>query len=68
VIVIDGGYGTLSEIAIALNLNKLVFGLKTWDIEGVVKCETPADAVLRAVRACHPSPLYRTRQAGAGTP
>ena len=51
VIAIGGGYGTLSEIAIALKLNKPVFGLKTWDIDGVVKCESPEDAVLRAVRA-----------------
>jgi len=46
-----GKYGTLSEIAIALKLKKPVFGLKTWDIEGVVKCATPEDAVLMAVRA-----------------
>jgi uncharacterized protein (TIGR00725 family) len=50
VIAIGGGYGTLSEIAIALKLNKPVFGLKTWDIEGVVKCESPEDAVIRGVR------------------
>ena len=64
VIAIGGGYGTLSEIAIALKLNKPVFGLKTWDIDGVVICENPDDAVLRAARAAHPSPLYHTRQAG----
>ena len=51
VIAVGGKYGTLSEIAIALKLKKPVFGLKTWDIEGVVKCATPEDAVLMAVRA-----------------
>lgn len=30
-----GGYGTLSEIALANKLGKKVFGLKSWDIEGV---------------------------------
>jgi len=50
VIAIGGGYGTLSEIAIALKLNKPVFGLKTWDIDGVVSCENPEEAVIRAVR------------------
>jgi len=55
VIAVGGKYGTLSEIAIALKLKKPVFGLKTWDIEGVVKCATPEDAVLRAVRAARRS-------------
>ena len=32
-----GGYGTLSEIALANKLGKKVFGLKSWDIEGVDK-------------------------------
>ena len=31
-----GGYGTLSEIALASKLGKKVFGLKTWDVEGVI--------------------------------
>jgi uncharacterized protein (TIGR00725 family) len=37
VIAIDGEYGTLSEIALAKVINKQVFGIKTWDIEGVIK-------------------------------
>ncbi len=32
VLAIDGSYGTLSEIAFALQLGKPVIGLKTWDI------------------------------------
>ncbi len=37
VIAIDGEYGTLSEIAIALQSNKPVLGIGTWDIKGVRK-------------------------------
>jgi len=55
VIAIGGSHGTLSEIAIALKMKKPVFGIKTWDIDGVVPCATPEDAVLMAVRAGHPS-------------
>ncbi|MFA5416597.1 MAG: TIGR00725 family protein [Methanoregula sp.] len=60
VIAIGGGYGTLSEIAIALKLNKPVFGLKTWDIKGVASCENPEEAVIRAVRIA--SELERSKQ------
>lgn len=31
-----GGYGTLSEIALANKLGKKVFGLKSWSVEGVI--------------------------------
>ena len=34
-IAIGGKYGTLSEIAYALSLDKKVVGYKTWNIEGV---------------------------------
>jgi len=37
VIAIDGEYGTLSEIALAKVIDKPVFGIKSWDIEGVIK-------------------------------
>ncbi|MDT8357847.1 MAG: TIGR00725 family protein [Methanomicrobiaceae archaeon] len=56
VIAVGGGYGTLSEIAIALKMNKPVFGLATWEIEGVIRCSTPEEAVLMAVRAARLSP------------
>ena len=49
VIAIGGKYGTLSEIAIALKAGRPVYGLDTWDIEGVIPCSSPADAVIRAV-------------------
>lgn len=34
-IAVGGGHGTLSEIAIALKLGKPVFGIDSWNIEGV---------------------------------
>jgi uncharacterized protein (TIGR00725 family) len=55
VVAIGGGYGTLSEIAIALKAGKNVFGYGTWEIEGVVKCMTPGEAVLRAIDAARRS-------------
>ncbi|WAC04820.1 MAG: TIGR00725 family protein [Methanoregula sp.] len=68
VIAVGGKYGTLSEIAIALKLNKPVFGYKTWDIEGVVRCATPKEAVVMALSAARRSPLYRSPPAGEGSP
>ena len=53
-IVIGGGYGTLSELALALRLGRPVAGLRTWDIRrpgeehrdpGVHVVETAAQAV-----------------------
>jgi uncharacterized protein (TIGR00725 family) len=51
VIAVGGGYGTLSEIAVALKTNKPVFGFRTWKIDGVMACATPEEAVILAVRA-----------------
>jgi hypothetical protein len=48
IIALPGEYGTLSEIAFALNINKPVIGLDTWDIPGVVKVKTPEEAIERA--------------------
>jgi uncharacterized protein (TIGR00725 family) len=45
VIAVGGKYGTLSEIALAKAIDRPVFGLKTWDIEGVIKISTPRDAI-----------------------
>jgi uncharacterized protein (TIGR00725 family) len=50
-IAISGRYGTLSEIAFALQSGKPVYGLGTWDIEGVVKCDSPDEAVRQALAA-----------------
>ena len=67
VIAIGGSHGTLSEIAVALKAGIPVFGLKTWDIRGVVACSTPEEAVLKAVRAARQSLSSRTRRAGQGS-
>ncbi len=37
VVAIDGSYGTLSEISYAKIMNKKVFSLSSWDIDGVKK-------------------------------
>lgn len=42
-VALPGKYGTLSEIAFALNAKKPVYGLKTWDIAGVIKLSSPED-------------------------
>lgn len=49
VIAVGGGYGTLSEIALALKASKPVVGLSTWDIPGVVRAAEPAEAVRAAL-------------------
>ena len=55
VVAIGGGYGTLSEIASALKLGKQVFGFRTWEIKGVIACESSVEAVIKAIDACCPS-------------
>ena len=49
VIAISGRYGTLSEIGFALQSGKPVFGLGTWDIDGVTACATAREAVTKAL-------------------
>jgi len=57
VVAVGGKYGTLSEIAIALKSGRLVFGINSWDIEGVIPCSSPEEAVSRAV---HDAALHGT--------
>lgn len=46
VLAINGKYGTLSEIAFALQLNKPVVGLRTWDVSGdIIKAANIEQAV-----------------------
>lgn len=45
VIAIGGEYGTLSEIAFALQMGKPVVGIETWDIKGVIPADDAEDAV-----------------------
>ena len=49
VIAIGGGWGTLSEIALARRLGRSVFALDTWDVKGIEIVQTPAEAVERAL-------------------
>jgi len=45
-VAVSGGYGTLSEIALALKADKPVIGLQTWkDIPGVRYAGNPMEAV-----------------------
>jgi uncharacterized protein (TIGR00725 family) len=50
VIAVGGGYGTLSEIALALKAGKRVVGLETWDIDGVEAVDSPVAAVEAVLR------------------
>jgi uncharacterized protein (TIGR00725 family) len=49
VVAIGGGYGTLSEIALALRAGKPVIGLGTWDIDGIEVASDPEAAVRAAL-------------------
>ena len=44
-IAVGGGYGTLSEIALALKAGKRVVGVGSWDIDGVEPAGSPEAAV-----------------------
>jgi hypothetical protein len=49
VIAIGRGWGTLSEIALARRLDRPVFALDTWDVDGLEVVKTPVEAVRRAL-------------------
>lgn len=40
IIALPGEHGTLSEIAYALQYKKPIIGIKTWDIDGIIKVKT----------------------------
>jgi hypothetical protein len=44
-VAIGGEWGTLSEIALARKTGKHVVGLESWDLDGVDRFETAAEAV-----------------------
>jgi uncharacterized protein (TIGR00725 family) len=50
-IAVGGEYGTLSEMAFALQMGKPVAGIKTWDIKGVIPAENAADAINKILAA-----------------
>jgi uncharacterized protein (TIGR00725 family) len=50
-VAIAGGYGTLSEIGLALKAEKPVIGLKTWkEIKGITYVSGPKEAIKRAAQ------------------
>lgn len=55
VIAVAGGYGTLSEIALALKLGVPVVGWETWQIDGVLAVDSPQDAVTQALTIRDPT-------------
>ena len=50
-VAVAGGYGTLSEIALALKAGKPVVGLGSWAVEGVRPASNPEEAVAAALAA-----------------
>jgi len=48
-VAVGGGYGTLSEIAVAKKLGKRVFGINSWDIKDVENKDN-ADSVINSLR------------------
>lgn len=60
VIAIGGGYGTLSEIGLALKMGRPVVGFRTWELgrggradDGVVIAKTAQEAVAKALALAH---------------
>ncbi|NOY65155.1 MAG: TIGR00725 family protein [Nitrospirae bacterium] len=49
-VAVGGGYGTLSEIAFALQLGKPVIGISTWDIRGIYFSSNAKDSVEKALK------------------
>jgi uncharacterized protein (TIGR00725 family) len=50
-VAVAGGYGTLSEVALALKTGVPVVGLSTWDIRGVRATSSPEEAARLALEA-----------------
>ena len=46
-VAVGGAYGTLSEVALALQAGKRVVGIGSWDIRGVVTASSPDEAIAR---------------------
>jgi uncharacterized protein (TIGR00725 family) len=45
VIALPGLYGTLSEIALALKMDKMVIDLGDWNVDGMLKATSPEEAM-----------------------
>jgi len=71
VVAVGGEYGTLTEIALALNAGTPVVGLGTWGLvrdgradTGVVVADDPVEAVALALELCGRAPGRRARRPG----
>jgi uncharacterized protein (TIGR00725 family) len=53
VIAVGGRYGTLSEIGLAKAIDRPVYGLKSWAVEGVIPVRSPGEAMdrIEAIRS-----------------
>lgn len=47
IIAIGGGFGTLSEISLALKFNKIVVGINTWDVSPLIRSTSSAAEAVR---------------------
>ncbi|HWD65123.1 MAG TPA: TIGR00725 family protein [Solirubrobacteraceae bacterium] len=56
VVAVGGSYGTLSEIALALQAGTPVFGLHTWPIDGIRQVDSPGEAISAAFEAATAGP------------
>jgi uncharacterized protein (TIGR00725 family) len=48
-VAVGGGFGTLSEIALALKAGKRVVGLDTWNVDAIVTASSALEAVEAAL-------------------
>lgn len=53
-IAVGGEYGTLSEIAFALQMGKPVVGIRTWDIKGIINADNAHEAVNKVFELLEP--------------
>ena len=61
VVALPGEYGTLSEVAFALQFKKPVISLNSWDIPGVIKVKTveeAAEKVREYLKRCQTQPCH----------
>ena len=72
VVALSGGYGTLSEIGLALKMGRPVVGLGTWElcqagqtVDAVVRADSPIQAVELALALAEASPVREERNGGS---
>ncbi len=70
VVAVSGGYGTLSEIGLALRMGRPVVGLQTWElyyaaqaVDAIIRATTPAQAVEFAVAQANRQSVWERENA-----